>query len=222
MPALKLFAMLIAYYAIVAVAVWAGVTLYPPLEGYLPVGHIQALVAEAGASPDLTKAVVPVAPVRSLWGSLVWLTSAIVGALVVALPVSRVYLTIRNPKQYDQSLVDTIVMLPMVVTTVVVIVQDSLALSFSLAGIAGAARFRNSMKASGDLLFVLLSIAIGLAAGIGAMELAFIATIAFNFCLVALWSSNYGERSEMKRYMAGHHPEQACEVPPATAAPPQP
>lgn len=215
MPAVKLFVKLLLYYAAVTVAIWGVLTAFPALNGYLPVGRIQTLVAEAGASSDLANAIAPVQPLRSMEGSLLWLVTAIIGALLASFPISRVYCAIRNPKDYDQSLIDTIVMLPMVVTTIVVIVQDSLALSFSLAGIAGAARFRNSMKSSGDLLFMLLAIAIGLAAGIGALELAMVASIAFSFCFVALWGSNYGERSEMKRYMSGHHPGQD---PPAAAA----
>ena len=79
---------------------------------------------------------------------------------------------VRNDDEYDQSLINTILVLPMVVTGIVIIVQNSLALAFSLAGIAGAVRFRNSLKSSGDALFILLAVAIGLSAGIGAVELA--------------------------------------------------
>ena len=58
---------------------------------------------------------------------------------------------IRNDDEYDQSLINTILVLPMVVTGIVIIVQNSLALAFSLAGIAGAVRFRNSLKARATL-----------------------------------------------------------------------
>jgi hypothetical protein len=105
----------------------------------------------------------------------------------MALPVSWVYMEIREEHQYDQALDNTIVMLPVVVTGVVVIVQHSLALAFSLAGIAGAVRFRNSLKSTGDALFILLSIGIGLAAGIGALELAFAMSLGFNYCFMLLW-----------------------------------
>ena len=39
-----------------------------------------------------------------------------VGALLCSLPVSRVYMAVRSGAEYDQSLVNTIIMLPMVVT----------------------------------------------------------------------------------------------------------
>ena len=144
--------------------------------------------------------------------------------MLASLPVSWVYMKIRNPADYDQSLIDTIVVLPLVVTSIVVVVQNSLALSFSLAGIAGAARYRNTLKSSGDLLFILLAIGIGLSAGIGAVELAIVSSAAFNFCFVALWYTNYGERQDMKRFLSefehphGHpHPEPGGTVTTTTA-----
>jgi hypothetical protein len=90
----------------------------------------------------------------------------------------------------------------MVVTGIVIIVQNSLALAFSLAGIAGAVRFRNSLKSSGDALFILISVSFGLSAGIGAIELAAVVTIAMNYAFLVLWISEYGERKGMKRYLA--------------------
>ena len=204
MSAAKLLLRLVIYYLVVAGVVWGLLRTFPSLSDYLPIGRLQTLIAQAGGPPG--KAANHILPPNSTGGSLVWLVAAIVGALVSAWPVSRTYIEIRLPKDYDQSLVDTIVVLPVVVTSIVVIVQDSLALSFSLAGIAGAARFRNSMKSSADLLFIFLAIAIGLAAGIGAMELAIVTSIAFNLCFVILWSTNYGERAEMKRYLADAHP----------------
>jgi phosphotransferase system glucose/maltose/N-acetylglucosamine-specific IIC component len=135
-----------------------------------------------------------------------WLTVAIIGALVTALPVSWVYMGVRNDEEYDQSLINTSLVLPMVVTGIVIIVQNSLALAFSLAGIAGAVRFRNSLKSSGDALFILLAVAIGLSAGIGAVELAALLTIAFNYTFIILWMTEYGERAGMKRYMSDYNP----------------
>jgi phosphotransferase system glucose/maltose/N-acetylglucosamine-specific IIC component len=92
----------------------------------------------------------------------------------------------------------------MVVTGIVIIVQNSLALAFSLAGIAGAVRFRNSLKSSGDALFILLAVGVGLSAGIGAIELAAVISIAFNYCFATLWITEYGEREGMKRFLADY------------------
>jgi hypothetical protein len=208
-PALRLTGKLLLYYGALVALLALVVAIWPGLAEQLPVGRVEALLAQAGQGDPLAQLRVE-APARpaalvpaSLGGSLLWLIAAILGALAAAVPVSQVYMAIRDPEEYDQSLVDTVVVLPMVVTMIVVIVQHSLALAFSLAGIAGAARYRNSMKSSGDLLFILLSIGIGLSAGIGAVELAVVGSAAFNLAFVALWGTRYGERSAMKRYMGG-------------------
>jgi hypothetical protein len=113
-------------------------------------------------------------------------------------------MAVRGGDEYDQSLVNTILVLPMVVTGIVIIVQNSLALAFSLAGIAGAVRFRNSLKSSGDALFILLAVGTGLSAGIGAIELAAVISIFFNYTFAMLWITEYGERAGMKRYLADY------------------
>ena len=140
---------------------------------------------------------------------LFWLAITVTGALLTALPVSWVYIAIRNSKDYDQSLVDTIIIMPIVVTSIIIIVQNSLALAFSIAGIAAAVRFRNSLKSSGDALFILCAVGIGLSAGIGALELAIVMTVMFNYTFLLLWLTDYGDREGAKRrYMAdanGHH-----------------
>jgi hypothetical protein len=53
-------------------------------------------------------------------------------------------------------------------------------------------------------LFILLSVAIGLSAGIGAVELAAVLSIAFNYMFAMLWLTEFGERKGMKRYLADY------------------
>ncbi len=204
MRALRLLAKLTIYYVVVGVIVFAAVQIWPWIVGYLPIGGVEALVKQPSANPLEATAAVRAAHVGNLGESLFWLVVAIIGAFLAALPVTWVYMGVRDDVEYDQSLINTILVLPMVVTGIVIIVQNSLALAFSLAGIAGAVRFRNSLKSSGDALFILLSVGVGLSAGIGAVELAAVMTIAFNYCFVGLWITEYGERKGMKRYLADY------------------
>jgi lysylphosphatidylglycerol synthetase-like protein (DUF2156 family) len=199
MRALRLIGLITAYYVGAAAIVAAVIWLFPALEHYLPIGGAEALIASPPLGPEELSKAATSPRVDSLGASVAWLASAIIGAFVTALPVSWVYMGVRNHEDYDQSLVDTILVLPIVVTSIVIIVQHSLALAFSLAGIAAAVRFRNSLKSSGDALFILLAVAVGLSAGIGAIELALLMSVAFNYCFLALWLSNYGERKGMRR-----------------------
>ena len=184
MPALRLFAKLAAYYVVLGVVIYAALRLFPGVKDYLPVGGVEALISQPDANPLSGGARAATASaVGNMGESLFWLTAAIVGALMCSLPVSWTYMSIRTGEEYDQSLISTIMVLPLVVTGIVIIVQ-------------------NSLKSSGDALFILVSVGTGLAAGIGAVELALVLSTAFNIAFLLLWTTEYGERAGMKRYMA--------------------
>jgi hypothetical protein len=204
MRAGKLLVQITVYYLVIAAAVFVAVRLWPDLRGYLPIGGVEQLITQPTKNPLQASEAVRAAHVANFGQSVFWLVVAIIAAILVSLPVSWVYMSVRAGDDYDQSLVNTIIVLPMIVTGIVIIVQNSLALAFSLAGIAGAVRFRNSLKSSGDALFILLAVGIGLAAGIGAIELAAVITIAFNYCFAVLWITEYGEREGMKRFLADY------------------
>ena len=204
MRAGKLLLQITIYYLVIGLAIFIALKLWPELRGYLPIGGVEQLITQPSKNPLEANEAVRAAHVANFGQSVFWLVVAIIAAILVSLPVSWVYMAVRGGDEYDQSLVNTIIVLPMVVTGIVIIVQNSLALAFALAGIAGAVRFRNSLKSSGDALFILMSVAIGLSSGIGAAELAAVISIAFNYCFALLWITEYGERTGMKRFLADY------------------
>jgi hypothetical protein len=218
MRAGKLLVHITAYYLVIAFAIFIALKLWPELRGYLPIGGVEQLISQPSKNPLHASEAVRAAHVVNFGQSIFWLVVAIVAAILVSLPVSWVYMAVRGGQEYDQSLVNTIIVLPMVVTGIVIIVQNSLALAFSLAGIAGAVRFRNSLKSSGDALFILLAVGIGLSAGIGAIELAAVISMAFNYCFTVLWITEYGERQGMKRFLADYDGSDATMVVEETVA----
>ena len=208
MRAFKLLLQITAYYLIIGLAIFLAIKLWPELRNYLPIGGAEQLITQPTKNPLHASEAVRAAHVANFGQSVFWLVVAILAAILVSLPISWTYMAVRGGEEYDQSLVNTIIVLPMVVTGIVIIVQNSLALAFSLAGIAGAVRFRNSLKSSGDALFILLAVAVGLSAGIGAIELAAVISIFFNYCFALLWVTEYGERKGMKRFLADYRIEE--------------
>lgn len=204
MRAGKLLIQITAYYVVIALVVFGALKLWPEIRSYLPIGGVQQLITQPSKNPLHAAEVVRAAHVGSFGQSVFWLVVAMIAAIIVSLPISWTYMAVRGGDEYDQSLVNTIIVLPIVVTGIVIIVQNSLALAFSLAGIAGAVRFRNSLKSSGDALFILLAVAVGLSAGIGAVELAGVISIFFNYCFALLWMTEFGERRGMKRFLADY------------------
>jgi hypothetical protein len=204
MRASKLLMQITVYYVVIAVVVFLALKIWPELRGYLPIGGVEQLISQPTKNPLQASEAVRAAHVANFGQSVFWLVVAIIAAILVSLPVSWTYMAVRGGDEYDQSLVNTILVLPMVVTGIVIIVQNSLALAFSLAGIAGAVRFRNSLKSSGDALFILLAVGTGLSAGIGAIELAAVISIFFHATFAMLWTTEYGARAGMKRYLADY------------------
>ena len=97
----------------------------------------------------------------------------------------------RTRVKFDHSLVQTVIVLPIVVTAILVVVRDSLALAFSLAGIVAAVRFRNNLKESGDAVYIFGAIGIGFASGIHALSVAAVLSIVFVVVELALWKFNF-------------------------------
>lgn len=117
---------------------------------------------------------------------------SMLGAVLLALPVAWIYTLTRKKRGYDQSVVQTLILLPALVAGVGVLVKYSLALAFSLAGIVAAVRFRTTLDDSKDAVYVFLATAIGLAAGVQ-LPMAAVISVIFNAIMLALWYTEFGK-----------------------------
>jgi hypothetical protein len=116
----------------------------------------------------------------------------LLGALVLMLPVTWVYMSARPIPGHNQNVVQTLIILPLVVAGIVFLVQNSLALAFSLAGVVGAVRFRTTLRDTRDLVYIFLSIVIGFAAGVQSLAVGALISIVFNLVLLITWRYDYG------------------------------
>jgi hypothetical protein len=151
----------------------------------------------------------PTALAAGPWGGRGWLAAlvAMIGALLLMLPVAWAYVATRMRKQMDTSVVTTIVLLPIAVAAILVIVQDSLAVAFSLAGIAGLVRFRNALDDTRDAMYVVIAIAVGLGAGVGTLEASAALTGLYNLAVVSLWKWNTSQPVIADIALGEHVPE---------------
>ncbi len=179
--------MIVIYYVIAAIVVVILAGQFPSVHNAFTMGRLGQLTGE---TLDLT-AVGP-GQVAPGVGHLTVVCVSILAALVIMLPVAWTYIVIKRRGDYDESIVHTLVILPVAVTGIVIIVQNSLALAFSLAGIVAAVRFRTTLKDTKDAVYVFLAIGVGLSAGVQALGVAAILSIAFNVINLALWKTNFG------------------------------
>ena len=146
------------------------------------------------------------------WELSLQMLLSMLGAFLLMLPSSWVYMGTRRKKGFDQQVVQTIIILAVAVAGVVIIARNSVALAFSLAGVVGAVRFRNTLPETRDSLYIFLSIGVGLAAGVEALTAAAVLSMVFNFIVLAMHRSDYGMcelGSDPRRLLIG------CELPPA-------
>jgi len=125
--------------------------------------------------------------------SLVYVMSA---TLLLMLPVSWVYRAIHTDSVYDHSIDTTTLVLPAVVAGIVTVVQHSLALAFSLAGIVAGVRFRRALNDTFDTLFILSSIGVGISAGVNSIEIAVVLTVFFNYAAIGVCAFGDGLESQ--------------------------
>lgn len=175
---------------------WVGVTMflvtrYPAIAEYLPLGGIGELAA---SNIDLFEPVYTSVE-RTLFSTVgpVRLLLASIGALVLTIPISWVYFITSRARRIDQSFLQTIVILPTVVTGIAMIVVNSLALAFSLAGVVAAVRFRFSLSQPSDAMYIFVAIGIGLGSGIGALGIAGVISFTFVMVTLVIWKLEYGK-----------------------------
>lgn len=175
---------------------WAGiavflVTRYPGLGEYLPIGGIDDL---PGANIDSFEPVYTSVERNLLTGiAPIRLMLASVGAMILTVPVSWAYFITSRVRRIDQSFLQTIMILPLLVTGIAMIVLNSIALAFSLAGVVAAVRFRFSLDQPSDAMYIFVAIGIGLASGIGALGIAYVISVTFVLATLVIWKLEYGK-----------------------------
>ena len=114
-------------------------------------------------------------------------------SFLFSLPVAIVYRVTKDDGQFDPALAQTIVLLSMVVTAVMVVISGDLARAFGLAGVVGAVRFRNSLDDAKDAVFVFLAIAIGMACGARAYTVGLWTSLILTSALYFMWYFHFGQ-----------------------------
>jgi hypothetical protein len=211
---LRMMARITGYYALLGVAVAVALALSPGLAADFPLGGLGEIMdpgsssvfeleeALLSADNDEIEEIVTESKRAHLARGPAWLNEslqlvyAMIFTLLLMLPVSWVYRAIHTDSVYDHSIDTTTLILPAVVAGIVTVVQHSLALAFSLAGIVAGVRFRRSLNDTFDTLFILSSIGVGIAAGVKSIEIAVVLTVFFNYASILVCAFGDGLESQ--------------------------
>ncbi len=196
---LKPYFFITAYYVVLAAAVGFMVILYPSLMQLLPVGGAASFGAVGQSAFEPVTAAQAAQPAQSTLADGIRLALATISSFLLMLPVTWICMGARKRKDVSQSFIQTILVLPVIITGIVHVVHNSLALAFSLAGIVAGVRFRHTLKDSAETTYLFTAIAVGVACGINAVEVAAIISIFFNYTVLGLWATEYGAESTGKQ-----------------------
>jgi hypothetical protein len=187
---------LIAYYVVVAAIMAAVMYFFPVVDRLLFSGErLEELTRGTQVLQDgLTtrQFQLPEIGLPPRLELVITTTLILIGTLVLMLPASWVYMSVQRSKGINQSFVQTLIILPLVVAGIILIVRNSLALAFSLAGVVAGVRFRTTLTDSREITFVFLAIAVGFAAGVQVMTVAALLSVIFNVVLLLIWRYDFG------------------------------
>ena len=199
----KLILKLAAYFLVLISAIIILLLVHADALRYLPLGGTDAL---QGVDLEITKSRLdfssepvtianlrgPITP-EKLRFAVLFLASNLAGTILIMLPIAWTYSATKFDSGPEKGFVRALIVLPICATTVVLLIQDSLALAFGLAALVAAVRFRVSLSEAIDGIYIFAAISVGLAAGIGFLGVAGIMALFFCMTNAVLWYLDYGK-----------------------------
>jgi uncharacterized membrane protein YhiD involved in acid resistance len=107
-------------------------------------------------------------------------------ALACSVFIALLYRWTYRGTSYAATFTNSLVTLALITAVVMMVIGNNLARAFGLVGAMSIIRFRTAVKDTQDLVFIFLSLAVGLAAGVGLHRLAFVGTLFIGLTIVLL------------------------------------
>ncbi|HWT73896.1 MAG TPA: DUF4956 domain-containing protein [Mobilitalea sp.] len=131
----------------------------------------------------------------------------VLAALVLGMVISVAYLATTPKRERSASFIMSIIILPMIVAVVILLIGGNLARAFSMAGIFTIVRFRSIPGDSKDISFVFLTMAVGLALGLGYLTLGAVVAVIVGLAIVIIKKSGYGVTEQKEKRLRITIPE---------------
>lgn len=115
-------------------------------------------------------------------------------ALALGFLISIVFRITHRKSAYEPSFITTIIILPVIISMIIVLVNNDIARAFSLAGIFTLVRFRMSIHDSKDISYILTTVAVGLGLSIGYITITIIVVVFTALVLLIIYFTNWEKR----------------------------
>ena len=146
---------------------------------------------------------------NSIFGTTasVSLTSILLCSLVSIILGMIIALVHKKTSKYNKNFLITIVILPLLVETVIIMVNGNLGTSVAIMGAFGLVRFRSLPGTSKEILSVFFAMTIGLITGMGHLVFALITTLIGSFVLLFLYKIKLFEQNQHEKILKITIPE---------------
>jgi len=183
---------------IVLLVVLVG-TIQPEWLKYLPVGGLEGLSnsTELTGEGFMLGQEMALGQPQPFFENALNLFSAMIGSLIVAIPLRWVYLAKGLGKPPDPEIASGLLALPLVVTAIVFCIKYSLPLAFALVGILAGLRVKTELNCKSDSYFTFASIGAGLAIGAGYLSIALVLAAFFSLTMLIVTPVSTSYRTEI-------------------------
>ncbi|MDT8858822.1 DUF4956 domain-containing protein [Alkalihalobacillus sp. MEB130] len=133
--------------------------------------------------------------------------AAIILSFILSLLITWVYKLTHKKGQYSQSFIHTIIIMSVVVSVIMIVIGNNIAVAFGLVGAFSIIRFRSAMSDPKDIAFIFFGMATGIACGLGFYILAVLFAITLSIIIYILFAVNYGTEDVQEKTLKVTIPE---------------
>lgn len=113
-------------------------------------------------------------------------------ALICGIIIALVYRFIYRGPSYSVTYVNSLVLLTIITSVIILVIGNNLARAFGLVGTMSIIRFRTAVRDVQDIVFLFFALGMGMAAGVGLHVIAFAGTIVISIVAIVLMVFNFG------------------------------
>ncbi|MCP5063522.1 MAG: DUF4956 domain-containing protein [Ignavibacteriae bacterium] len=112
-------------------------------------------------------------------------------SLIAGIIISYFYRKSYNGPGYQASFVNSLILLVIITSIVIMVIGNNLARAFGLVGAMSIIRFRTAVKETQDIIFIFFSLSIGMAAGVGLHLFAILSSVFIGTITLVLSKSKF-------------------------------
>lgn len=139
--------------------------------------------------------------------SLVDAFIAIFLSFILTFAIATIYRLTHTGARYSQSFVQTIIIMGIVVSVVMIVIGNNIAVAFGLVGAFSIIRFRSAMNDPKDIAFIFFGMVAGISSGLGYYMIAILFTISLIAIIVFLYLINFGKVANVRKRLTLTVPE---------------